>query len=118
MPAHPVAGNIPTNQTADQTTHTKYKDISGRANLNLFSGFAKFSTLSSTKHGLQAAEAAVGYTRELVAEDVIAAYFNLLRYQKLLEVAIETRDQAAKELERTETFVTLFLFLQVISVAS
>ena len=91
----------------DQTIQTKYKDINGRANLNVFSGFSKFSALSSAKSGLQAAEATVGYTRELVAEDVIAAYFNLLRYQRLLDVAIETRDQAAKELERTETYFRL-----------
>jgi outer membrane protein TolC len=49
----------------------------------------------------------VAYTRELVAENVIAAYFNLLRYARLREVAIETRDQAAKELERTETYFRL-----------
>ena len=92
---------------SDETINTKYKDINGRADLNVFSGFSKFSGLSSAKSSLRAAEASVGYTRELVAEDVIASYFNLLRYQKLLEVAIETRDQAAKELERTETYFRL-----------
>ena len=99
--------DIPNGTFADQKIQTKYKDINGRANLNVFSGFSKFSTLSSARSGLKAAEATVGYTRELVAEDVIASYFNLLRYQKLLEVAIETRDQAAKELERTETYFRL-----------
>lgn len=99
--------SFPNGTFADQTITTKYKDISGRANLNLFSGFAKFSGLSSAKHGLKAAEETVAYTRELVAENVIAAYFNLLRYQRLLEVANETRDQAAKELERTETYFRL-----------
>jgi outer membrane protein len=87
--------------------NTKYRDINGRANLNVFSGFSKFSGLSSAKHSLEAAEADLGYTRELVAENVIAAYFNLLRYQRLLVVAVETRDQAAKELERTETYFRL-----------
>ncbi len=99
--------SVPNGTFADQTIKTTYKDINGRANLNVFSGFSKFSTLSSAKSGLKAAEATVGYTRELVAEDVIASYFNLLRYQKLLEVALETRDQAAKELERTETYFRL-----------
>ena len=99
--------SVPNGMIGDQTIQTKYKDINGRANLNIFSGFSKFSGLSSAKSGLKAAEATVGYTRELVAENVIAAYFNLLRYQKLLEVAIETRDQAAKELERTETYFRL-----------
>ncbi len=99
--------SIPNGNFADQTIQTKYKDINGRASLNVFSGFSKFSSLSSARSGLKAAEATVGYTRELVAEDVIASYFNLLRYQRLLEVAIETRDQAAKELERTETYFRL-----------
>jgi len=103
--AFPTA--IPNGTFADQVIHTRYKDINGRANLNLFSGFGKFSGLSSAKHGLKAAEATLGYTRELVAEKVISAYFNLLRYQRLLEVAVETRDQAAKELERTETYFRL-----------
>lgn len=92
---------------ADETINTKYKDVSGRANLNLFSGFSKFSGLSSAKNSRLSAEATVGYTRELVAEEVIAGYFNLLRYKRLLAVAIETRDQAAKELERTETYFRL-----------
>jgi len=103
----PVAGSVLNGDLADQTITTKYSDYNGRANLNIFSGFSKFSGLSSAKNGLRAAEATVGYTRELVAENVIAAYFNLLRYQRLEEVAVETRDQAAKELERTETYFRL-----------
>lgn len=102
-----AAGSVPTGILEDQTITTRYKDYNGRANLNLFSGFSKFSGLSSAKSSLRAAEATVGYTRELVAENVIASYFNLLRYQRLQEVAVETRDQAAKELERTETYFRL-----------
>ncbi len=103
----PAAGQFPTGVFENQTINTKYKDINGRANLNVFAGFSKFSGLSAAKNSLHAAEETVGYTRELVAEDVISGYFNLLRYKRLLEVAIETRDQAAKELERTETYFRL-----------
>ncbi|MCB1183376.1 TolC family protein [bacterium] len=103
----PAFGQLSTGEFADQTITTRYKDVNGRANLNLFSGFSKFSTLSSAKNSLKAAEASVGYTREQVAENVIASYYNLLRYARLREVAIETRDQAAKELERTETYFRL-----------
>lgn len=99
--------SIPNGTFADQTVNTTYRDITARANLNVFSGFSKFSTLSSAKYDMKAAAATVGYTREVVAENVIAAYFNLLRYQRLAEVARETRDQAAKELERTETYFRL-----------
>ncbi len=91
----------------DQTVHTKYKDWSGRASLNVFSGFSKFSALSSAKHGRASAKATLGYNRELVVQDVITAYYNLLRYEKLEEVALEARDQASKELERTQTYFRL-----------
>jgi outer membrane protein TolC len=117
IPVHDLGGNqignvlfptqVPNGLFADQTISTKYKDFNGRANLNVFAGFSKFSGLRSARKGLKAAESTTGYTRELVAEDVTAAYFNLLRYQKLLEVALETRDQAAKELERTDTYFRL-----------
>ncbi|MFT5232735.1 MAG: outer membrane protein [Candidatus Krumholzibacteriia bacterium] len=99
--------SVPNGTFADQSISTSYRDINGRANLNVFSGFSKFSSLSSAKNDEKAAAATVGYTREVVAENVIAAYFNLLRYQRLAEVALETKDQAAKELERTETYFRL-----------
>ena len=98
--------NVPAGVEA-QTIHTKYKDWNGRATLNVFSGFSKFSSLSSAKHGRAAAEATLGYNRELVVQDVLTAYYNLLRYQKLEDVALEARDRAAKELERTQTYFRL-----------
>ena len=91
----------------DDTIITTYKGFTGQARLNIFQGLAKFSRLGSAKSQLQAAEATRDYTRELVVEDVTAAYFNLLRYQRLLEVAIETQDQVQLELERTETYFRL-----------
>jgi len=97
----------PNGTFSDETIHTKYKDWAGQVNLNVFSGFSKFSSLSSAKNSMKAAELTRDYTRELVAEDVISAYYNLLRYQRLLQVAIETRDQTARELERTETYFRL-----------
>jgi len=91
----------------DSEIETTYKTLSGNVDLNLFSGFSKFSSLSSAKNNLKAAEASAGYTRQLIIENVITAYFNLLRYHELLKVSAEARDQAAKELERTETYFRL-----------
>ena len=91
----------------DVMSTSTYKDINGTVSLNVFSGFSKFANLSSAKNSLLAAEATRDYTRELVVEEVITAYFNLLRSFRLLDVAIDTRDQAAKELERTETYFRL-----------
>lgn len=92
---------------ADETVSATYKSLGGRATLNLFDGFSKYGSLRSARHSLEAADATVGYTRERVVEDVVAAYYNLVRYEKLAEVAREARDRAARELERTETYFRL-----------
>ncbi len=98
---------IPNNNFADETINTKYKDWSGQASLNVFSGFSKFSNLGAARNTLWSAEANEGYIREQVVQDVVMAYYNLLRSAELLEVANETRDQAAKELEKIETYFRL-----------
>lgn len=98
---------VPSGEIADETVSATYKSLGGRATLNLFDGFAKYGTLRSAQRSLEAADATVGYTRERVVEDVVAAYYNLVRYEKLAEVAREARDQAARELERTETYFRL-----------
>jgi outer membrane protein TolC len=99
--------SVPNGEFEDETINSKSKALSGSATLNVFDGFAKHGNLSSAKRNLEAAEATVGYTRERVVESVVAAYFNLVRYEELAAVARETRDQAAKELERTETYFKL-----------
>ena len=101
------ATSVPTGATQDEQVNSKFGTWGGSANLNVFNGFSKFSTLNSAKSQLKASEATSGYTRELVIEEVTSAYFNLLRYQRLFQVAKETRDQAAQELERTETYFRL-----------
>ena len=95
------------NGTYDQTVNATSKSWGARADLDLFSGFSKFTRLGAAKKDRDAAQATHRYTRTLVVEDVITAYYNLLRYEELLAVASETRDQAAKELERTETYFRL-----------
>ncbi len=83
------------------------KDISGSANLTLFDGLANLNRISSAKASREAAVVNRAYSRELVIQNVATAYYDLLRYVKLREVAVETRDQAAAELERTETYFRL-----------
>ena len=98
---------VPTGNTIDDNINTRYADWAGRASMNIFRGFGKFSNLSSAKNSLKAAEASRAYTREQVVQNVVMAYYNLLRSAELLEVAMETRDQVAKELEKTETYFRL-----------
>lgn len=101
------ATSVPTGDIQDETINSNSTGWSGAADLNLFDGFSKFSSLSSAKNERKASEATWGYTRELVVEEVTQAYFNLLRYERLLEVAEESRNQAVQELDRIETYFRL-----------
>jgi len=99
--------SVPTGTYADETVHSASSSWSGSADLNIFNGFSKFSRLNAAKSSLRATEATLGYTRELVVEEVATAYYNVLRYGRLLEVALETRDQAIQELKRIDTYFRL-----------
>ena len=99
--------SVATGNLIDLETKSTYQDYSANVNFNVFSGFSKFSTLGAAQHDLEAARNTTLYNRELVVQYVATAYYNLLRYERLREVAVETRDQAARELERTETYFRL-----------
>ena len=100
--------STPDGTFADEEITTDYNAFSGGARLDILDhGFRNFKNLSAAKHRLEAARADGAYSRALVVEYVITTYFNLLRREKLLDVALDTRDQAAKELERTETYFRL-----------
>jgi outer membrane protein len=77
------------------------------ANMNLFDGLANVYRIKAAEKSREAAYVSEDYTREQVIQNVAVAYYDLLRYIKLEEVAVETRDQATAELERTETYFRL-----------
>lgn len=93
--------------TGDVDVESTSKDVSGSANMTLFDGLANVNRLKSARVSREATAIDREYSRELVIQNVATAYYNLLRYVKLEEVAVETRDQAAAELERTETYFRL-----------
>jgi len=93
--------------TSDVDVHAKSKGFGAAANLNLFDGLANINQLKSSKAYREAALLNEGYTREEVIQRVAVAYYNVLRYTQLQEVAEETRDEAAALLERTETYFRL-----------
>lgn len=97
----------PSGEVADETIKSSYNDWQASANWNIFEGFGKWSSAKSAKNSVQSAKALEAYNRELVAQNVATAYYNLLRFEALLEVAKDTRDLAAKELERSETYFRL-----------
>jgi outer membrane protein TolC len=83
------------------------KNWGASANINLFDGLANINRIKSSQASREAAEYGVDYTREQVIQNVAVAYYDLLRYLKLQEVATETRDEALAQLERTETYFRL-----------
>jgi outer membrane protein len=103
----PFGLQIPNNEVKDEKTNTRYHSYSASASLNVFSGFGKLGQLGSAKNTLKAAETSQQYNRALVVQYVASAYYNLLRYERLLEVAKDSRDLAAKELDRSETYFRL-----------
>jgi outer membrane protein TolC len=103
LPTVREAGTV----TEDVTIRSTSKDWSLSTNLTLFDGLANVNQLRAARAGEEASRFSRRYTREQVIEAVAVAYYNLLRFTKLREVAAETRDQAAAELERTETYFRL-----------
>jgi len=85
---------------------SKYKDkrLGFNAGMNIFKGFGKFGGLKTARNELRASEMDLGYSRQQVIETVATTYINLLRNERLLEVSVEARDLAGKELEKAETY--------------
>jgi len=98
---------VGTGVLGDQVIESTYKDLAVQARMNLFEGFAKYSRMGAARQIHDAAGATRMYTVELVIQNVAMAYFNLLLFEELQEVAEDTRNLAAKELERTETYFRL-----------
>ena len=98
---------LPGGGVGDNTFSSTSSSYGASSSLNVFDGMRKFGNLSSARASLEAADASAGYTREQVVVNVASAYFNLLRYERLLEVAIETRDLAGKELDRMDVYFKL-----------
>ncbi|MDY0109255.1 MAG: TolC family protein [Candidatus Krumholzibacteria bacterium] len=94
-------------RTGDVNVKATSKNWGLSANLNLFDGLANINRLQAARARREAADLSANYTRELVIQNVAVAYFELLRYLQLKDVAAETRDQAAAELQRTETYFRL-----------
>lgn len=90
--------------TIDLDTQYKDKRLSLNSSFTVFGGFRKFGGLKSARNEQRAAAADYAYSRQLVIQTVSVAYINLLRNQRLLEVAQEARDLAGRELEKTETY--------------
>lgn len=88
----------------DKKTNYKDKRIGLNASMNLFDGFRNYGGLKSARSEFAAARLDQSAGRQQVIETVARAYINLLRNERLQEVAVEARDLAARELEKSETY--------------
>jgi outer membrane protein TolC len=89
---------------SDYTEKSKYKDYGASSDFYLFRGLSDFGGLKSARNDLRAAEASEAYSRQQVIENVAAAYIDLLRSERLLDVAIQSEDLAVREFEKSETY--------------
>ena len=94
----------PTLPAFDLEQEFKSWDYGLQSNWNIFGGFRKFGGLKSARNERDAALADQVYSRQVVIETVAVAYINLLRNERLLDVASEARDLAQRELEKAETY--------------
>ena len=88
----------------DVTERSQYSGYTASSDITLFRGFGNFGDLKSAKKSLAAAEADRAYARQQVIEATAKAYIDLLRYERLLEVAQQSRALAQRELEKAETY--------------
>jgi len=75
-----------------------------RSNLTLFDWGSSPLRLASAKKSAQAAEYDLRYQKDMVTADVIRAYYDYLRKQKLREVQEHSVEAAEKNLEQVEAF--------------
>jgi len=88
----------------DYKEKSKYKDYGASSDFYLFRGLSDFGGLKSARGDLRAAEASEAYSRQQVIETVAAAYIDLLRSERLLDVAVQSEDLAVREFEKAETY--------------
>ncbi len=88
----------------DQKETSEYKFTTVQSDLTVFRGLGHFGDLKAAKYGHQAARADEAYARQQVIETAAQAYINLLRNERLLEVAEQSQDLAQRELDKAETY--------------
>jgi outer membrane protein TolC len=96
-----------TGQLRDVDEDSQFRQYSASAGVRLFDGFANVARYSAAGHDVRADQHALAYTRQTVQENVVSAYYNLLRAKLLLKVAEEAESVAREQLERTQALYEL-----------
>jgi outer membrane protein TolC len=93
--------------TSDETNPFRTDGQSLNANWTLFNGFDRIYQGKQADADLRSTESNYEYQRRLMRERISDAYYDLQRAYARVEVAQDTEDLAAQELERTETYFEL-----------
>jgi outer membrane protein len=93
--------------TADQTVLQTFRTVTLQSNLLVFDGFARIAGLKAADASLGSSEASLAYRKDVLAQNVSMAYYNLLRAKRQVIVANESEDLAKKEYERSQTYFDL-----------
>jgi outer membrane protein TolC len=97
----------PVDSVVDQVEESSSRQGQASSSIRLFDGLANYSRISAAKHDVRAGEYGLEYSRTLVEEAVIAAYYNLLRAQLLRGVAQDGERVAREQLQRTQALYDL-----------
>jgi len=92
---------------ADRTEESSFRQYEVATRVRLFDGFANLARYSAAGHDVRSTQYDLAYTRKLVQQSVIAAYYNLLRAQMLLKVTQEAEAVAREQLDRTQAMYEL-----------
>ncbi len=101
----PVTGDVLA--TGDQTITQTFESETLSASWTVFSGFARIAEQREAAAKLRAAEANLDYQESVLRESVTNAYYDLLRAQQRVQVAMDAEELARQELERSETYFDL-----------
>jgi len=93
--------------TQDQVSEFNSRQAQLTSSIRIFDGLANYARISAARHDVRAGEHTLAYSRTLVEEGVIAAYYNLLRAQLLRGVAQEGEKVASEQLQRTQALYDL-----------
>ena len=93
--------------TVDQVSEFRSRRGQASSAVTIFDGLANYARISAAKHDVRAGEHTLAYSRTLVEETVIAAYYNLLRAQLLRGVAQDGEKVANEQLQRTQALYDL-----------
>ena len=98
---------VPTGATADQVIDQTFESQSLSSNWTVFNGFDRVNEYRQSSADLEARKATLVYQTDVLRENVTNAFYDYIRADRRVEVALDAQDLAQQELERSETYFEL-----------